>query len=68
MTMISDKFVPVYKYAQDNGIQIQNVYRHIKEGRIPKESYKKIVVTKEKLVIDPDYKIVLRKNVKTKLL
>lgn len=47
MKTIMNNFVPVYKYAQDNEVPKQTVYRWIREGKIRKEDIKiEEVVTK----------------------
>lgn len=62
--MTTDKFIPIYKYAKENNILIQNIYRQIREGKIPSNNFRKVIITRERIEIDPNYKIIIRKKTK----
>jgi predicted site-specific integrase-resolvase len=46
-----NEFVPIFKYAKLKGINVQNVYRWIREGKIPPDRIKKETITVERLRI-----------------
>jgi len=46
------KLIPVYEYAQQQGISLQTAYRWIRERKIPEENVKKIEKTVTRLMIE----------------
>ena len=48
------KYIPVYTYAKENGVAMQNVYRWIREHKFQEEDVRKEIVTKEVLRIKED--------------
>lgn len=47
-----------YQLADKLGVRVQTIYRWIREGKIPKSSVKKVVVTREITIINfPDEEI-----------
>lgn len=38
-----NKYIPIYKYAQENNVSKQNVYRWIREGKIKDYKIEEIV-------------------------
>ena len=47
-----DTFVPIWKYCKENGIARQNVYRWIRENKVPKEKMRKVEKVIVRLEID----------------
>lgn len=50
------KYIPVYEYAEKNGIPRQNVYRWIREHKFNEGDIKTEIVTRERLRIRADAK------------
>lgn len=54
--LIDRKFIPVWEYAKNNNVSRQTVYRWIREKKIPEDKFQKIIITKEKIFIDYNFK------------
>jgi len=52
---MNNNFVPVWKYAKEKGTSRQNVYRWIREGKVPPEMIKKVEVVVKRVEINLDY-------------
>ncbi len=48
-------WIPVWKYAKNMGTSEQNVYRWIREGKIPPTAFKREQVIKERLLVKEDF-------------
>ena len=59
---IEDNFVPVYKYVAKRDIHKQDVYRKIREGKIPADKIKVVEKTVKRILIDNTFEIELRKK------
>lgn len=57
---IMSKFIPIYQYAEDNKISVQNIYRWIREGKVKKEDIQIKEIVKKKLMIREDAQYKLR--------
>jgi len=49
-------WLPIWKYAENIGTSPQNVYRWIREGKMPTEAYKREQVLKERILVKEDFK------------
>ena len=54
--IIMTDFIPIYKWAKLNNTSKQNVYRWIREHKIPPEAIKKVVKQVERINIKSDFK------------
>ena len=52
--MITDDYIEVYKLAKEKGIDRQNLYRWIREGKVKVEDVKMVMVSKQKMFIRKD--------------
>lgn len=50
----TNNFIPIHEFARKHKIARQNVYRWIREGRIPKEQYAVEEVVVKRIKISPD--------------
>ncbi len=50
-----NKFIPIYQYAKKRGISRQNIYRWIREGKIPKEKIKIVEKIVKRIEIDENF-------------
>lgn len=53
---MSQDFVPIWKYCQENGTSEQNVYRWIRERKIPESAIRKVEKTVVRIEIDSSWK------------
>lgn len=51
---MSKKFIPIWKFCKDSGINRQRVYRLIREGKIQKEDVEKRKIEVERIFINKD--------------
>ena len=52
--IMSKKFIPIWKFCKDSGINRQRVYRLIREGKIQKEDVEKRKIEVERIFINKD--------------
>lgn len=55
ITNMTTKYIPIWEYCKKHNIPKQNVYRWIREGKLPKESFKMVEKTVRRIVIDSSY-------------
>lgn len=51
------KFIPIYQYSKEKGISRQNIYRWIREGKIPNDKVRIVEKKVKRKEIDADFKI-----------
>lgn len=49
-----NKFIPIYAYSKLKGVPRQNIYRWIREGKIPKDKFKIVNVVVRRIKIRED--------------
>lgn len=49
------KFVRPYQLAKERGVEVQTVYRWIREGKVPPDKVRKVTVTVERFEISADF-------------
>lgn len=56
------KFLRIYEFADKKETSVQNVYRWIREGKIPKDKIRVVEVTVKRIEISEDVPMEIRKK------
>ena len=59
---IMTNYIPIYEFAKLKKTSVQNVYRWIREGKIKEEDVEKVKVEVERIKINPEVDMVIRKR------
>jgi predicted site-specific integrase-resolvase len=57
MAQPAHRWLRPYALAKKKGVELQTIYRWIREGKIPSTAWRKVTVTVDRIEIDADFPI-----------